>query len=111
MRSRCEYSIIRGLRTIPGSAETERRATRGTEGLSVEFLRKRNVRKEDRVKEILARRGQHVGLVCIFSVMEPCSTYKPWHNKQQARHTCCPMTANACTTTSISSTSNWDCAT
>src|SRR3954449_2919089 len=22
------------------------------------------------------------GLICIFSAMEPCSTYKPWHNKQ-----------------------------
>src|SRR3954447_8751827 len=30
-------------------------------GLSVEFLRKWNVRQEDRVKEILARRDQHVG--------------------------------------------------
>ena len=26
-------------------------------GLAIEFLRKRNVRKEDRVKEILSRRG------------------------------------------------------
>jgi hypothetical protein len=50
-------------------------------GMKIEFLRKRNVRKEDRVKEILARRGEHPGLVCIFSTMEPCSTYKPWHNK------------------------------
>src|SRR5580700_10556258 len=50
-------------------------------GIEIEFVRKRNVRKEDRVKEILARRGEHPGLVCIFSTMEPCSTYKPWHNK------------------------------
>ena len=54
-------------------------------GLTVEFLRKRNVRKEDRVKEVLAARGGHPGLVCIFSVMEPCSTYKPWHNKQTGK--------------------------
>ena len=54
-------------------------------GIEIEFLRKRNVRKEDRVKEILARRGDHPGLVCIFSAMEPCSTYKPWHNKQTGR--------------------------
>jgi len=53
-------------------------------GIEIEFLRKRNVRKEDRVKEILARRGDP-GLVCIFSAMEPCSTYKPWHNKQTGR--------------------------
>jgi hypothetical protein len=48
-------------------------------------LRKRNVRKEDRVKEILARRGEQPGLVCIFSAMEPCSTYKPWHDKQSGK--------------------------
>jgi hypothetical protein len=50
-------------------------------GIEIEFLRKRNVRKEDRVTEILAKRGEQPGLVCIFSVMEPCSTYKPWHDK------------------------------
>lgn len=50
-------------------------------GIEIEFIRKRNVRKEDRVKQILAQRGEHPGLVCIFSAMEPCSTYKPWHNK------------------------------
>jgi hypothetical protein len=51
-------------------------------GIAIEFIRKRNVRKEDRVKAILARRGERPGLVCIFSVMEPCSTYKPWHTDQ-----------------------------
>jgi hypothetical protein len=54
-------------------------------GIEIEFLRKRNVRKEDRVKEILARRGEHPGLVCVLSAMEPCSTYKPWHDKQSGR--------------------------
>ena len=54
-------------------------------GIEIEFIRKRNLRKEDRVKEILARRGEHPGLVCILSAMEPCSTYKPWHDKQTGR--------------------------
>jgi hypothetical protein len=54
-------------------------------GIEIEFIRKRNFRKEDRVKEILARRGEQAGLVCIFSAMEPCSTYKPWHNKQTGK--------------------------
>jgi hypothetical protein len=54
-------------------------------GLEIEFLRKRNVRKEDRVKEILNKRGEQPGLVCIFSAMEACSTYKPWHNKQTGK--------------------------
>ncbi len=51
-------------------------------GIEIEFLRKRNVRKEDLVKAILAKRGERRGLVCILSAMEPCSTYKPWHNKR-----------------------------
>jgi hypothetical protein len=46
-------------------------------GIEIEFLRKRNVRKEDRVKAVLDKRGEHLGLVCILSAMEPCSTYKP----------------------------------
>jgi hypothetical protein len=54
-------------------------------GIEIEFLRKRNVRKEDRVKKVLAHRGEHPGLVCILSAMEPCSTYKPWHDKQTGR--------------------------
>ena len=61
----------------------ERLATEA--GLEIEFVRKRNFRKEDRVKEILARRGDQAGLVAIFSAMEPCSTYKPWHDKQTGR--------------------------
>jgi hypothetical protein len=51
-------------------------------GIEIEFIRKRNFRKEDRVKQILRERGEHPGLVCVLSAMEPCSTYKPWHNKQ-----------------------------
>jgi hypothetical protein len=54
-------------------------------GVEIEFIRKRNFRKEDRIKEVLARRGEHAGLVHVFSAMEPCSTYKPWHDKSTGR--------------------------
>jgi len=54
-------------------------------GIEIEFIRKRNFRKEDRVKELLEKRGEYPGLVCVFSAMEPCSTYKPWHNKQTGK--------------------------
>jgi hypothetical protein len=50
-------------------------------GIQIEFIRKRNVRKEELVKAALSKRGEHPGLVCILSVMEACSTYKPWHDK------------------------------
>lgn len=50
-------------------------------GIEIEFIRKASFRKEERVKEILAQRGHHPGLVCILSAMESCTSYKPWHNK------------------------------
>jgi hypothetical protein len=54
-------------------------------GLSIEHLRNSNVRKESLVREILKKRGEHEGLVCIFSAMEACPSYKPWHDKPSGR--------------------------
>ena len=51
-------------------------------GLEIEFLRRKTFRKEERVREIVAQRGPHPGLVHIFSAMEPCPSYKPWHDKK-----------------------------
>jgi len=51
-------------------------------GLQIEFIRKNNFRKEKRIKAILKNRGHHPGLVHIFSAMESCPTYKPWHDKR-----------------------------
>ena len=51
--------------------------------IEIEFVRsKKSFRKEDRVKEILVKRGEHPGVVCILSAMEPCGSYKPWHDKK-----------------------------
>jgi hypothetical protein len=62
----------------------ERLATEA--GLQIEFIRKlKAFRKEARIKEILAERGDHPGLVHIFSAMEACSSYQPWHNKSTHR--------------------------
>lgn len=51
-------------------------------GLEIDFIRKNNFRKEQRIKEIIESRGDHPGLVHIFSAMEPCTSFRPWHNKQ-----------------------------
>ena len=51
-------------------------------GIQMEHIRKRNFRKEARVQQVLAQRGEQPGLVCILSAMEPCATYKPWHDKE-----------------------------
>jgi len=50
-------------------------------GIEIEFVRsKKSFRKEQRVKEIVEKRGEEPGLVCILSAMEPCGSYKPWHD-------------------------------
>jgi hypothetical protein len=51
-------------------------------GLEIEFIRKKNFRKEDRIREIITQRGIDAGLLHIFSAMEACTAYKPWHNKK-----------------------------
>jgi hypothetical protein len=62
-------------------------------GLEIEFIRKfKAFRKEDRVQAILAERGHHPGLVHIFSAMETCSSYRPWHDKTSGKNFFKPIT-------------------
>lgn len=51
------------------------------DNLQIEFIRKNNFRKEDKIQNILKERGNRHGIVHIFSAMEPCASYKPWHDK------------------------------
>ena len=49
-------------------------------GLPIEFIPRTDAfRKEKRLKALIAERGDHPGLVHIFSAMEPCPSFKPWH--------------------------------
>jgi hypothetical protein len=50
-------------------------------GVKIEFIRKKDFRKENRVQQILKQRGDQPGLVHIFGAMEACSSYRPWHDK------------------------------
>ena len=51
-------------------------------GIEIEFIRRHKAfRKEDRIKAII--RGNHPGLVHIFSAMESCTAYRPWHDKKK----------------------------
>jgi hypothetical protein len=54
-------------------------------GLEIEFVQKKNFRKEDRIQAIIQQRGDHPGLVHIFSAMESCTAFKPWHDKKTGR--------------------------
>ena len=51
-------------------------------GITIEHIAKAHIRKEDVVAKVLAKRGDHPGLVHIISAMEACEAYKPWHDKQ-----------------------------
>lgn len=54
-------------------------------GLEIEFIRKKNFRKEERFKRIVEMRGTQPGLVHILSAVEPCDSYKPWHDKASGK--------------------------
>src|SRR3989304_6463252 len=57
-------------------------------GLEIEYIRSSHAfRKEDRIQAILASRGEHPGLVHIFSAMEPCGAFTPWRDKATGRTT------------------------
>ena len=51
-------------------------------GVSIEHVAKSHIRKESIVAKVIARRGDHPGLVHVISAMEACDAYKPWHDKQ-----------------------------
>lgn len=51
-------------------------------GIEIEFIRKvKAFRKDDRIAEIIKSSGKTEGLVHIFSAMEQCNSFKPWHDK------------------------------
>ena len=55
-------------------------------GVQVEALRSfKGFRKEDRIAGILEKRGTHPGLVHVFSAMENCNCFKPWHDRATGR--------------------------
>ena len=49
--------------------------------IKIEFIRKKDFRKEARIQEILKKRGELPGLVHILGAMEGCNSYRPWHDK------------------------------
>jgi hypothetical protein len=54
-------------------------------GVEIEFIRSSFLRKEARVHQVLAERGDEPGLVLILSAMEACASFEPWHDKQTGR--------------------------
>jgi hypothetical protein len=53
-----------------------------TNGINIEYIRSsKSFRKESRISDIIKDRGNHPGLVHIFSAMETCASFEPWHDK------------------------------
>lgn len=75
--------FAQGLRT---ALEENIRRVAKENNVQIEFVRKpKAFRKEDRIKQILKDRGAHPGIVHMFSAMESCHSYKPWHDKQTGK--------------------------
>jgi len=45
-------------------------------GLEIDYIRRSNFRKDDRIKEVIAERGDHAGLVHIFAAVEGCTAWR-----------------------------------
>jgi hypothetical protein len=54
-------------------------------GIGIEHINKPHLRKEDVVAKVLARRGDHPGLVHVISAMEACESYRPWHDQASGK--------------------------
>jgi hypothetical protein len=55
-------------------------------GLKIEFIRSSHAfRKEERIQEILQTRGDHPGLVHIFSALETCASFEHRYDQQHHR--------------------------
>jgi len=66
-------------------------------GVTIEFIRKKAFRKENRVQQILKQRGDQPGLVHIFGAMEACASYRPWHDKATGKTYLKPGTSKCMT--------------
>jgi hypothetical protein len=53
--------------------------------MTIEFVRKHTISKENIIKKVLKKRGTAPGLVHILSAMESCESYTPWHDKKTGK--------------------------
>ena len=65
--------------------ETAERIAREA-GIEIEYIRNQHLKKEARVAQILKKRGNAPGMVHVFSALEVCPSYRPWHNKKTDRN-------------------------
>ncbi len=79
--------------------------------LEIEYITKKNFRKENRISGIIKERGDHPGLVHIFSALEPCSTaYMPGMTRRHTILFLYTITVKDFTAISVLFTKHLDCA-
>jgi hypothetical protein len=79
------FDFIAFTKPLTEAIKANAEALAAAAGLTIEYIRKKNFRKEDKVKSVLKQRGDKPGLVWVFSALEPCTTYQPWHDKASHR--------------------------
>lgn len=80
---------------LTDAIRTRAQALAAAHSVQIEYIGKKRFRKEDRVAAVLKASGGKTGLIHIFSALEPCTTFKPWHDKTTGR-TGLKMTAGQC---------------
>lgn len=79
------FDFVSFVKPLTEAIKANAEALAAAAGLKVDYIRKKNFRKEDKIKAVLKERGNQPGLVWIFSALEPCTTYQPWHDKGSGR--------------------------
>ena len=68
------FDLVQFAKPLPDAIKANAEAVAIANDLKIDYVRKKNLRKEDRVQAILKERGEKPGLVWIFSALEPCTT-------------------------------------
>jgi hypothetical protein len=79
------FDFTRFANTLRESIRTHAEGVAAAHGIGIEFIRSAKVRKERLIQQVVAKRGTAPGLVHILSVLEECTSFKPWHNPSTHR--------------------------
>jgi hypothetical protein len=79
------FDFTEFVKPLSAAIKENAEALAAAAGLTIDYIRKKNFRKEDKVKAVLQERGEKPGLVWVFSALEPCTSYQPWHDKASHR--------------------------
>jgi hypothetical protein len=79
------FDFVSWAKPLTDSIKQHAEAVAQQAGLQIDYVPKKNFRKEDKIESVLRKRGMHCGLVWVFSALEPCTTYAPKYNPNRKR--------------------------